>query len=92
MRTISAQISIYPLRHRFIGRVVGGALNALQSYDIDVTTGPMSTSIAGEDIEVFSAVRACFLAACAAGDVAMVMTVSNACRLDPAADRMGTEK
>jgi uncharacterized protein YqgV (UPF0045/DUF77 family) len=92
MRTISAQISIYPLRRRSIGSVIEGTLNALQSYDIDVTTGPMSTSIAGEDIEVFSAVRACFLTACAAGDAVMVMTVSNACSLNAAADRRATEK
>ena len=31
MNTISAEISIYPLRRRSIGKVIEGALNALRS-------------------------------------------------------------
>ena len=69
-----------------------GALNALRSYDVEVTTGVMSTQLAGEEIEVFSAVRASFLAACAVGDAVMVMTVSNACSRDPTAEQRATEE
>ncbi len=87
MSTISAQISIYPLRRRSIGRTIDNALHAFRTYDIDVNTGSMSTEIIGEETEVFSALRASFRAACAGGDTVMVMTVSNACPLAPAADQ-----
>jgi uncharacterized protein YqgV (UPF0045/DUF77 family) len=91
MRRISAQFSIYPLRRRSIGTVIEKVLNALRSYDVEVNTGPMSTDIAGEEIEVFSALRAGFLAARAAGDAVMVMTVSNACPLEAGGDRVTLE-
>jgi uncharacterized protein YqgV (UPF0045/DUF77 family) len=91
MKTISAQISVYPLRQRNIGKVIEGALNALRSYDVEVNTGSMSTEIVGEEIEVFSALRAGFLLACVAGDAVMVMTVSNACPLELAADQAAPE-
>jgi uncharacterized protein YqgV (UPF0045/DUF77 family) len=91
MNTISAEISIYPLRRRSIGKVIEGALNALRSYDVEVNTGSMSTDIVGEEIEVFSALRAGFLAARAAGDAVMVMTVSNACPLDAAVAQTASE-
>ena len=51
----------------------------------------MSTDIVGEEIEVFSALRAGFLAARAAGDAVMVMTVSNACPLDAAVAQTASE-
>ena len=91
MSTISAQISIYPLRRRSIGKIIDNGLDALRTYDVDVTTGSMITVIIGEEIEVFSALRAGFLAVRAAGDAVMVMTVSNACPLDSAADHTAHE-
>jgi uncharacterized protein YqgV (UPF0045/DUF77 family) len=91
MRNISAQISIYPLRRRSIGKAIDCALNALSTYEVEVNTGSMSTEIVGEEIEVFSALRAGFLAACAIGDAAMVMTVSNACPLETAVAQAASE-
>ncbi|MCW8984793.1 MAG: Ykof family thiamine-binding protein [Thermoanaerobaculales bacterium] len=91
MGTISAQISVYPLRRQSIAKVIEGALNALRTYDVEVNTGSMSTEMVGEEIEVFSALRASFRAACAVGDAVMVMTVSNACPLEPAADQTARE-
>jgi uncharacterized protein YqgV (UPF0045/DUF77 family) len=91
MSTISAQVSIYPLRRRSIGTVIEGALNALRTYDVEINTGPMSTGIVGEEIEVFSALRAGFLAACAAGDAVLVMTVSNACPLETAVTQTASD-
>lgn len=91
MRTISAQISVYPLRRQSIAKAIEGALNALRTFDVEVNTGSMSTEMVGEEIEVFSAVHASFRAACAVGDAVMVMTVSNACPLDRAADQTARE-
>jgi uncharacterized protein YqgV (UPF0045/DUF77 family) len=91
MRNISAQISIYPLRRRSIGKVIKSALNALSTYDVEVNTGSMSTEIVGEEIEVFSALRASFLSVCAVSDAVLVMTVSNACPLDAAVAQTASE-
>jgi uncharacterized protein YqgV (UPF0045/DUF77 family) len=92
MKSVSAQISIYPLRRRSVGKAIDGALNALRAYDVEVETGPMSTYIVGEEIEVFSALRASFLAACSIGDTAMAMTISNACPLETDAGQTAAER
>jgi uncharacterized protein YqgV (UPF0045/DUF77 family) len=91
MSTISAQISIHPLRRHSVAKAIEDALNALRTYDVEVNTGSMSTEIVGEEIDVFSAVRASFLASCATGDAVLVMTVSNACPLDGPADQTAQE-
>jgi uncharacterized protein YqgV (UPF0045/DUF77 family) len=81
MNTISAEISLYPLRQLTIGESVECALHALRTYDIELNTGPMSTVLAGNENEVFAALRGSFRAACDRGDAVMVAIVSNACPL-----------
>ncbi len=87
MSSLSAQISIYPLRRQSIGESIERALSAIRAHNVNVTTGFMSTVIAGEENEVFSALRDCFRAACAGGNAVMVVTVSNACPVGAAADQ-----
>lgn len=82
--SVSAQISIFPLRQRHLGPAVEGVRLALESQGLEPEVGPMSTLVAGEPERVFAAIRDAFERAAATGDVAMVLTVSNAC---PAAER-----
>ena len=56
---------------------------ALESKGLEPEVGPMSTFVVGEATRIFGAVREGFEHAAANGNVAMVLTVSNAC---PAGD------
>jgi uncharacterized protein YqgV (UPF0045/DUF77 family) len=87
MTTISAQISIYPLRRRSIGEPIERAVHAFRTHAVELTTGPMSTVVVGEETEVFSALSVGFRAACDGGDAVMVACVSNACPFNPNADQ-----
>ena len=87
MRTISAQISIYPLCRRSIGKVIESSLSALHTHDVEVSTGPTSTVVVGAESQVFGALRAAFETACLSGDAVLVATISNACHFEPVADQ-----
>ena len=82
--TISAQISVYPLRQERLAQTIDTVLAALRREHIEVRTGTMSTLVRGEAPLVFAALRDGFERAAAHGDVVMVVTVSNAC---PPGDR-----
>jgi uncharacterized protein YqgV (UPF0045/DUF77 family) len=81
---VSAQISIYPLRQRHLGPAVDGVRLALEEQGLDPEVGPMSTFVAADAERIFAALREAFERAAASGDVAMVVTLSNAC---PVKDR-----
>jgi len=85
MSTVSAQVSVYPLRRLAIGEPLDAVVSALRSHCVDVNPGPMSTVIAGEEHEVFGALAAGFRTATAQGDAVMVVTISNACPFSEAA-------
>lgn len=76
---VSAQVSVYPLRRRSISDTLEGVLRAFRTRRVGVSPGSMSTVITGEEADVFDAVRSGFQAACAEGDVVMVITLSNSC-------------
>ena len=76
--TVSAQISIYPLRQEHSSPAIEAVTRVLESHGLRPEVGPMSTQIAGEAEIVFLALGEAFLAA-AAGQVVMTLTVSNAC-------------
>jgi len=79
MSSVSAQVSVYPLRRLSIGEPIDAVLRALSSAAVEVSSGPMSTMIVGPEAEVFNALGAGFRAACSGGDAVMVVTLSNAC-------------
>jgi uncharacterized protein YqgV (UPF0045/DUF77 family) len=82
--SVSAQISIYPLRQERLGPAVDAVRAALERHGLAPQVGAMSTLVVGEADRIFPALREAFEQASASGEVAMVFTVSNAC---PAVDR-----
>jgi len=79
VRTIAAQVSLYPLRQESLSPVINEALRVLREHDLKVEPGMMSTLVIGEDIEVFAALQQAFRRAAEQGQVVMVATFSNAC-------------
>ena len=80
--TASAQISVYPLRQQQLGPAVEAVRLALEKGGLEPEVGPMSTLVRGDADRIFAALREAFERATAAGDVAMVVTLSNACPAD----------
>ncbi|HWO93175.1 MAG TPA: YkoF family thiamine/hydroxymethylpyrimidine-binding protein [Dehalococcoidia bacterium] len=76
---ISAQVSLYPLRQEHVSPAIDEAIAILRRAELDVTVGPMSTVVAGDDDRVFDALKQAFRAASQRGDVVLVVTFSNAC-------------
>jgi uncharacterized protein YqgV (UPF0045/DUF77 family) len=79
--TVSAQISLYPLRQEKLGPAIEAFRCALERQGLEAQVGPMSTLVTGDSGRIFEALRAGFEAAAEARQVAMVVTVSNACPL-----------
>jgi uncharacterized protein YqgV (UPF0045/DUF77 family) len=80
--SVSAQISVYPLRQRHLGPAIDAVRLALESEGLEPELGPMSTLVRGDADRIFAALREAFERAGAAGDVVMVLTLSNACPAD----------
>ena len=79
--TVSAQISLYPLRQQELSPAIDAFRLALEREELEVQVGAMSTLVVGESSRVFAALQEGFEHAAAGGPVAMVVTVSNACPL-----------
>lgn len=77
--TVSAQISLYPLRQEKLGPPIETLRFALERHGLEVHVGPMSTLVTGEASQIFQALRDGFEQLAGEGQVAMVVTVSNAC-------------
>jgi len=78
---ISAQVSLYPLRQEAVGPAIDKALRIFHDYGLDVTPGPMSTLVSGDDETIFAALQEAFRIAASDGEIVMVATFSNACPL-----------
>lgn len=83
MTRVSAQISLYPLRRTSIGPAIRDALRTLKQHQLEVQVGEMSTTVRGDDAEVFVALHEAFRQAAGEGDTVMTVTVSNACPESP---------
>jgi uncharacterized protein YqgV (UPF0045/DUF77 family) len=83
--TISAQVSLYPLRQSHLGPAVSRVADGLRAAGLEVRTGSMSTVVVGEAGSVFDSLKASFQSAAALGDVVMVVTLSNCCPVQTAA-------
>jgi uncharacterized protein YqgV (UPF0045/DUF77 family) len=79
MSGISAQVSLYPLRHEQLSPVIDEALGEFRRQGLEVQPGTMSTLVLGSEELVFSALREAFGKASRRGEVVMVVTMSNAC-------------
>jgi uncharacterized protein YqgV (UPF0045/DUF77 family) len=80
--SVSAQISVYPLRQQHLGPTVEVVRLALASGGLEPEVGPMSTLVRGDVDTIFAALREAWERASTVGDVTMVLTLSNACPAD----------
>lgn len=79
MKTISVQVSLYPLRQPHLGPTISKALDVFRERGLEVTSGSMSTVVAGDTDTLFDALKTSFQSAAALGDVVMVASISNCC-------------
>ncbi len=77
--TISAQISLYPLRQEHLSPAIAMVTDALTAHGLQVQVGPMSTQVTGPADAVFASLQEAFVHAANVGQVVMTITVSNAC-------------
>jgi uncharacterized protein YqgV (UPF0045/DUF77 family) len=77
--TISAQVSLYPLRQAHLTPGIAKLADALRASGLEVRPGSMSTVVIGDAERVFDCLKASFQAAAAVGDVVMVVSFSNCC-------------
>jgi uncharacterized protein YqgV (UPF0045/DUF77 family) len=77
--TVSAQVTIYPMRQERLGPAIGAVCSALVNQGLEPQVGPMSSVVVGDLTQIFAALRDGFERAATGGHVAMVLTVSNAC-------------
>ena len=82
--TISAQVSLYPLRQSHLGPAISRVTDVLRASGLDVRSGTMSTVVVGDAGKVFDCLKESFRSAAAVGDVVMVVSFSNCCPVTPA--------
>ncbi|MCL4458287.1 MAG: thiamine-binding protein [Chloroflexi bacterium] len=78
-KTTSCQFSLYPLRKEHIGEILEEAIQEISNLPLTYQMGAMSTHIAGDEEQIFQALKLAFHRAAAYGDTVLVAIVSNAC-------------
>ena len=78
-RTISAQVSLYPLRQAQLTPGISKVSDILRTSGLDIRPGSMSTVIVGDSERIFDALKSAFQSAASLGDVVMVVSFSNCC-------------
>jgi len=81
MKTLSIQVSLYPLRQTHIGPAISKALEVFRLRGLEVKAGTMSTVVIGGEDDIFDSLKSSFQSAAALGDVVMVASISNCCPL-----------
>jgi len=76
---LAAQVSIYPLRQLSLSPVIEQALSVFRIYGLEVTPGPMSSIVSGEDETLFTALKETFGQIAKDVEIVMTLTLSNAC-------------
>lgn len=76
---LAAQVSIYPLRQLSLSPVIEQALSVFRIYSLEVTPGPMSSIVSGEDETLFTALKEAFGQIAKDVEIVMTLTLSNAC-------------
>ncbi len=77
--TISAQVSIYPLRQEHLSPAIDAVKAELEAHGLRPEVGTMSTQVTGEAERVFAALHDAFVRVATHGQVVMTVTLSNAC-------------
>ena len=76
---LAAQMSLYPLRQTHLSPAISIAANILKEHGLEVSSGPMSSLVSGDDEALFAAIKDIFRKSSDQGDMVMVVTISNAC-------------
>lgn len=79
MTSITAQVSLYPLRQESLSPAIDETLRIFREYDLKIESGVMSTLIIGDEVVIFAALQAAFHHLSDLGAIVMVTTFSNAC-------------
>lgn len=77
--SVSAQISIYPLRRKHLGPVIEIVRTVMKEHWLEPETGRVSTLVSGEVDVVFSTLRDAFVREGANAQAVMAIPVSNSC-------------
>lgn len=75
---ICAEVSLYPLKTSNASSVINNSLEVLNNKGIEHSVGSMSTHIHGSEEQVWAGLKEMFRNAQQAGEVSMVVTISNA--------------
>ena len=75
---LCAEVSIYPLKTNNATQVVNGAIQSLSQENIQYKVGSISTHVDGNDEQIWSGIKKAFDEAKKAGEVSMVVTITNA--------------
>ena len=79
MSSISAQVSLYPLRQQSLGPAIRETVRIFRQRGLKTRVDEMSTLVWGEEQAIFDALQEAFHQAAERGDVVMAVTLSNAC-------------
>jgi uncharacterized protein YqgV (UPF0045/DUF77 family) len=78
---VTCQFSLYPLREPSLSPALERAMEGVRSTGLTPQVGSMSTYIEGNEDAVFEALKRAFRGAAEEGELVLVATVSNACRV-----------
>jgi uncharacterized protein YqgV (UPF0045/DUF77 family) len=78
---ITCQFSLYPLREPNLSPALDRAMEGVRSTGLTPQVGSMSTYIEGDEDAVFEALKRAFRRAAEEGELVLIATVSNACRV-----------
>ena len=76
---LAAQISLYPLRQAHLSPAIDSATSILREHGLEVSAGPMSSLVSGDDEALLAAIKDIFRKSSEQGDIVMIVTLSNAC-------------
>ncbi|MCR3923278.1 MAG: thiamine-binding protein, partial [Firmicutes bacterium] len=71
-------VSLYPLKTDQASSTINQSINSLHSYGVDYSVGSMSTHLEGSEEQVWDSLKGMFYKAQEAGEVSMVVTITNA--------------
>ncbi|QGP90984.1 hypothetical protein MGLY_03220 [Neomoorella glycerini] len=77
---LSAEVSLYPQKTTRASEIINDSIQSLARQGVSYNVGPISTEIHGTEEQVWTGIRSLFDRASSAGEVSMVVTLSNAAR------------
>ena len=74
---LCAEVSIYPQKTNNASQIITSAIQTLSQEKVEYKVGSLSTHIDGNDEQVWAGIKKAFDEAQNAGEVSMVVTISN---------------